>query len=410
MRRLLVLTTTVILGAALGLYAFAPYLMALAFEGSPTLTWRNVGQYVEVRGAAHPGWTRSSPVSGLEPNLDALFSESGGSALLAARDGELVLEHYGSGVDQQTRLNSFSIAKSLVGALVFKAIAEGRIDSLDQTLGEVLPAAVGLSGMTLRKILTMRSGIHFDNKTASFGAPGSFKDSDTFPNPFGPLARLHFQGVDAVVSGLTMDPTPPDTFNYQNVNTALLGAVIERAYGRPLEDLLSEKIWMPAGAETAVWRKPSAETSVSAYCCIYATARDWLRIGIFFASNGTGITSFLPDNLWREFLGLDVPLAARRDDHYGNHTLQNVLDRDGEELQGPFTYFMGQNGQILYIMPEKNLVVYRAGERYQLLHSTLYGAWNSIPNQQASQVDEGAAHSDFSIRPLSGTQNRGWND
>lgn len=381
MRRLLLLMMALMLCAVLGLYAFAPYLMALVLEGSPTLTWRNVGEYAEVPGESQPGWLESSPATKLDPNLETLFSESGGSALLAARDGALVLEHYGSGVDQETRLNSFSTAKSLVGALLFKAVAEGKIESFDQTLGELLPEAPGLSDMTLRKILTMRSGVHFDSRTASFGAPGSFKDSDTFPNPFGPLARLYFQGVDAVVGGLTMDPNPPDTFNYQNVNTALLGAVIERVYGRPLEDLLSEKIWMPSGAESAVWRKPSAETSVSAYCCIYATARDWLRIGVFFASNGTRARSFLPDDLWREFLGLDVPLAQRENDHYGNHTLQNVLDRDGEELQGPFTYFMGQNGQILYIMPEKNLVVYRAGERYQLLHSTLYGAWNSIPRE-----------------------------
>lgn len=258
------------------------------------------------------------------------------------------------------------------------ALAEGKIASLDQTLGELLPTAPGLHGMTLRKILTMRSGVHFDSNTSSFGAPGSYKDSDTFPNPFGPLARLHFQGLGAVVDGLTMDPAPPDAFNYQNVNTALLGAVIERAYGKPVEVLLSEKIWLPSGAKDAVWRKPSAGSSVSAYCCIYATARDWLSVGMFFASNGTREEPFLPDDLWREFLGLDVSLALRSDDHHGNSTLQNVLDRDGEDLQGPFTYFMGQNGQILYIMPEKNLVVYRAGERYQLLHSTLYGTWNSI--------------------------------
>jgi len=257
-------------------------------------------------------------------------------------------------------------------------MAEGKIGSLDQTIAELLPQATGLGDMTLRQLITMRSGVHFDGRTASFGAPGRYKDSDTFPNPFGPLARLHFQGLDAVIGGLTMDPTPPDTFNYQNVNTALLGAVIERAYGQPLEMLLSEKIWKPSGAGNAVWRKPSAESSVSAYCCLYATARDWLRVGMWFATNGTVAKPFLPDELWREFLGLDVPLALRVKDHYGNHTLQNVLDREGENLQGPFTYFMGQNGQILYIMPEKNLVVYRAGERYQLLHSTLYEAWNSI--------------------------------
>jgi hypothetical protein len=72
-----------------------------------------------------------------------------------------------------------------------------------------------------------------------------------------------------------------------------------------------------------------------------------------------------------------VNLAERRADHYGNHNLQNVLDRPGQELQGPFTYFMGQNGQILYLMPGKGLVAYRAGTTYQFLHSTLYEAWNS---------------------------------
>jgi len=313
--------------------------------------------------------------------LDAMFTESGGAALLVAHNGALALEHYGPGATSDTRFNSFSIAKSLVGALAFKALAEGKIASLDQALGELLPEASGLTKMTLRQILTMRSGVHFDARTSSFGTPGSAKDSDTFPNPFGPLARLHFQGVDAIVGGLTMDEKPSDTFNYQNVNTALLGKVLERAYGRPLEELLSEKIWAPAGAQTAAWRKPSASGSVSAYCCIYATAQDWLRIGMFFASNGSADAPFLPVDLWREFLGLDVPVELRLNDHYGNHTLQNILDRKGEDLQGQFSYFMGQNGQILYIMPDKNLVVYRAGERHQLLHSTLYGAWNSIAHE-----------------------------
>ncbi|RYD84186.1 MAG: class C beta-lactamase-related serine hydrolase [Verrucomicrobiaceae bacterium] len=385
MRRLLGLTIVVLFVGLAGLYAFAPYLAALVLEGSPSLTWRNVGQYAEVKGASPPSVIRTNSTTELEPTLDAMFTESGGRALLAAQNGAIMLEHYGPGTNSETRLNSFSMAKSLIGALIFKALAEGRIESLDQTLGELLPSAPGLNAMTLRKILTRRSGVHFDSRTNSFGAPGSYKDSDTFPNPFGPLARLYFQGLDAIVGGLTMDASPPDAFNYQNVNTALLGAVLERLYGQKLEALLSEKIWVPAGAEDAVWREPSAESSVSAYCCLYATARDWLRIGMFIGFNGSPAQPFLPNDLWREFPGLDVPLSVRLNDHYGNHTLQNVLDRKGEDLQGPFSYFMGQNGQILYIMPEKSLVAYRAGEQYQLLHSTLYGAWNSMPHRLLQQ-------------------------
>lgn len=52
MRRLLALTIALMLGGTLGLYAFAPYLMSLVFEGSPTLTWRGVSQYAEVPGTS----------------------------------------------------------------------------------------------------------------------------------------------------------------------------------------------------------------------------------------------------------------------------------------------------------------------------------------------------------------------
>lgn len=77
-------------------------------------------------------------------------------------------------------------------------------------------------------------------------------------------------------------------------------------------------------------------------------------------------------------MGLDVGADELAANHYGQHISQNVLDRPGEALQGPFTYLLGQNGQVLYLMPQHGLVVYRAGERVQLLHSTLYGAWNSL--------------------------------
>ena len=75
--------------------------------------------------------------------------------------------------------------------------------------------------------------------------------------------------------------------------------------------------------------------------------------------------------------------ASRREGHYGQHIFQDVLDRKGQPLQGAFTYLMGQNGQILYLMPEQGLVVYRAGEKIALLHSTLYGAWNSASQDES---------------------------
>lgn len=374
----IVVGLAVVIGGAL---AYAPYLPRLLLEGFPPLVFAGRGHFAEVAGAAVPRDLHVAETAGqrpLAPELASMFAETGGAALLVFRDGELALEHYGSGLGSETRFNSYSMAKSLIGALIYKAMAERRIASLDVRLGDILPDDRGIENLTLRSLITMRAGIHFDTANSKFGA-GNGKDTDTSPNPFGPLARLHFMGLSAIEAGLEIDAADePVDFNYQNVNTALLGEVLETVYGEPLQALLAEKLWVPAMAAPALWRRPGATTSVSAYCCIFATARDWIRIGIYLSQNGSAEEPFLPEPLWREFMGLDVSAAERAGDHYGQHILQNVLDRPGQALQGPFTYLLGQNGQVLYLMPQRGLVVYRAGERIQLLHSTLYGAWNSL--------------------------------
>jgi CubicO group peptidase (beta-lactamase class C family) len=378
MRRVLLGLAVAVLVAIGGALAYAPYLPALVLEGFPTLTWSGRGSFADIAGPAVPldlnivAAARDVP---LIPELAEPFTAKGGKALLVYRDSALVLEHYEGGVDETTPFNSFSMAKSLVGALVYRALADGRIASLDRPVSAYLPDDAGIADVTLRRLLTMQAGIHFDQESKLGAASG--KDSDTTPNPFGPLARLHFQGLDAIETGLRVVTDEGDAFNYQNVNTALLGHILERVYARPLEQLLAEAIWQPAMASPAAWRRPTASLPVSAYCCIYATARDWIRVGIYLSSNGQPDRPFLPEHLWREFMGLDVPLAELQVDHYGAHIRQNVLDRKGQELQGAFTYLLGQGGQILYLMPQHGLVVYRAGENIPLLHSTLYSAWNS---------------------------------
>ena len=381
LRKLLIVLVLVLAGAVTATLAYAPYLPQLVAEGVPPLTWPAPGHFATIEGADTPRdleiveAVTSRP---LLPDLAAAFTETRGKAFLVAHAGRLELEHYAPGLDAESRFNSFSMAKSLVGALTYKALAEGKLESLDQTLGELLPDDRGLAGVTLRSLLQMRSGIAFDHGEGKAGAVSGDKSVDTSANPFGPLARLHFLGLGAIEGGLVADAGTTPAFSYQNVNTALLGEVLETVYQQGLEELISEKLWRPASAAAAAWRQPAVGAPVSAYCCIYATARDWIRIGQYLVENGTTEAPFLPTPLWREFLGLDVSTADRLHDNYGQHVRQNVLDRAGQALQGPFTYFMGQGGQVLYLLPDQQLVVYRSGETVQLLHSTLYGAWNSI--------------------------------
>lgn len=343
----------------------APQVLVLAQEGFPGAIWPAAGTYATVDGAD----LVAEPPAGAAPSAPAKarFDESAGRALLTEQGGVLRTETYGDGITRDTRLNSFSLVKSLVGALVLRAVADHRLEGLDVPLRQVL--GPNAPDATVGEALTMTSGLIM--------APEPPKTADTMLDdagfsPFGPLARIHAYGVEAVMPDLHVDEELRGQFHYQSANTALLGLMLERVYDRPLPQILSELIWTPAGAADAHWRRFPAGDGISAYCCLYARPLDWIRVGRFLLDNGSPGSPFLPEAMWRDFVLRDIDAQARRQGAYGDQVRYDVLDRPGEALQGPFTYFLGHGGQMVYLLPEQDAVVVRFGERAQLLHSTLY--------------------------------------
>lgn len=371
------------LGAAL---LTVPHLKGLIAEGAPGRVWPASGSFAIVEGApsaiVDPTYARSARV--LPSELSSLFDQSGGQGLLVFQGGVIQLSHFAEGFGPDVRFNSFSMVKSLIGALILKAVSEGMLESTSVPIGHFIQSIEdeSLQKVTLQQLLDMKSGILFETHGTKAISGVDEKDLEaTFANPFGPMAQLHYGGLHTLIPHLRAAQGSTNVFSYQNINTALLGRVLESIYERPLQDILSEKIWKPSGASAAHWRQYSAENRVSAYCCLYATAMDWVRVGQFLASNGGPNGEFLRADLWQQFLGQDLKPEQLLTGAYRNHTRYDILDREGENLSGRFTYFMGRGGQILYLMPEKDLVVIRFGRRHQLLHSTLYGVWRSMPKK-----------------------------
>lgn len=87
---------------------------ALFMEGYPKPVWPMSGNYSEQGSFAA---LEHAQVSSKEPpeTLLTLFEESSGSAILAARRGEIEFEHYAKGYSSETEFNSFSLVKSLIG-------------------------------------------------------------------------------------------------------------------------------------------------------------------------------------------------------------------------------------------------------------------------------------------------------
>ncbi len=365
--------------ASAAIMVFAPHLPRLAMEGYPAPRWPAAGRFTPVAG--NPSAAPFASMGELNARLSQLTAESDGKALLIYQGDRLQLAHYASDVKPETRYNSYSLAKSLIGALLMKARADGKIASLDDPIGKYLPAVgdQSLQQTPLRAFATMRSGLATETDAAKSLSGTDHKALEAvWANPFDPMARMHIKGLEAIADELTSLPERRGRFSYQNTNTALIGAVLSKVYGKPLQQLLAEKIWRPSGAAPADWRIYNTGLPVSPYCCIFATASDWLRVGAFLMHNGDEEDPFLPDALWHELFGAALAPTDRAAGSYGVHIYHDVLNRDGEPLQGSFSYMLGRGGQVVYMMPEKKLVVVRFGEGNQLLHSTLYAAWRGL--------------------------------
>ena len=338
-----------------------PHVPVLLAEGFPAAVWPAKGRFVTVPGASgQPAPVR--PHGTLSAGARELFDASGGRAMLVDQGGQIT-GSFGPGHGPEDRFISYSMVKSLVGLLVLRAVAEGRIAGLDTPLADLI--GTDAPDQTLRQALDMSGGLTATSEPVK-------SDGDEGYSPFSALGRMHVYGPEAALTDLWIDPARAGTFHYQSANTALLGMVLEAAYDRPLPEVLSRELWAPAGAAPAQWRQSARAEAVSAYCCLYARAEDWLRVGRYLLRNGTADAPFLPDALWQEAFLPDLPAADRATGAYRFHMRHDVLDRSGAAVQGPFAYFMGHGGQVLYIVPGADAVVVRFGEAPQLLHSTLY--------------------------------------
>lgn len=264
------------------------------------------------------------------------------AGVLVLQDGRIRLERYGLGIGPDTRWVSFSMTKSLTSTLVGTALKSGAIGSLEDPVTRYLPglAGGGYDGVTVRQLLTMTSGVAWNEDYAD---PNS--DVARF------LQEPAVEGRDPVVTYMARLPRahPPGAhWNYSTGETNLVGALVTAAEGRPLAELLGERIWSRAGMQAdAVWALDQGGREIGG-CCVSATLRDWGRIGLMALDGGVlGDQRIVPDD-WFAQAAVEQSETDTPDRGYGFQW----WTEDG----GVF-YASGIFGQTIRIDPERRLVI-----------------------------------------------------
>ena len=285
-----------------------------------------------------------------EKNLED-FSKYKTTSFLVIKDDSIVHEQYWDNFDTTTISNSFSMAKTIVSILVGTAIREGKIKSENELACNYIPEFKldpKKSKITIKDILTMSSGIDFDENYAS---------------PFSYPAQAYYgKELRKLTLKYEVNKESGRVFEYLSGNSQLLAMIIESATGQSISDYASEKIWKPIGAEQkALWNLDDEDGHEKAFCCFISRARDFARFGKLYLNNGNWNGQQLIDSSYvKNSISLAdlVDKEGHRNDKYG-YAWWILPDYKGLNI----FYARGILGQYIICIPEKNMIVVRLGRK-----------------------------------------------
>ena len=268
----------------------------------------------------------------------------GAIAYVIIKNDSIWFENYYDGFDENSKTNSFSMAKSYVSGLMGKAIEEGYIKSLDQPVSDFFPEfSEGLAAkLTVGDLSSMSSGTNWFEK---YYAPLSI------------TTRAYFDDdLKKIILGLKVIKEPGQAYKYSSGDTQLLAMVIEKATGKKLYDYLTESFWKPLGSENeTLWQVDSKEHDlVKAYCCIASNAKDFARFGKLYKDHGKWKGEQLLDSA---FVAKSITPRFAESPQYGYGFW--MQKRNGKS----FFMMRGHLGQYVIVEPEDNIIIVRLGHQ-----------------------------------------------
>lgn len=198
--------------------------------------------------------------------FDLAFQDQATQSAVLIKNGYIIKERYSESFDQESYGTSWSMAKSFYAALIGISIDRGEINSLDDKVSDYVDYYNDeRSEITIRQILNMTSGLDF---------PKNEHESMFF---------RHDQ--IAYVKDVGVEKLPEQVFEYNNVNSMIVGEILKNATGISAEILLEDRIFKPIGIDKfTLWKDGSGNPMT--YCCIDMSARDYSRFGLLFSRKG----------------------------------------------------------------------------------------------------------------------------
>jgi CubicO group peptidase (beta-lactamase class C family) len=305
------------------------------------------------------------PGAALREAVDALFADPAAGetrALLVLRDGKTVAERYGAGFGADTRQIGWSMSKCVTGLLVGQLVADGRL-RLDAPAPVPAWQRAGdpRGAITLRMLLQMRAGLsHLESADPVYNA-------DT-------VKMLFLEGRDdmaAYAEGQPLATQAGTRFNYSTANSVILADLAARVLapgGTPaarqqaVSHYLQSRLFEPAGLFSML-PEFDARGTMEGGSMIWATARDWAKLGELLRHDGVASGMQIVPRGWIAFMRSATPANPA----YGGQLWLNRASAISKENlfpgRAPADLFacLGHRGQYVIVSPSQRLTLVRLG-------------------------------------------------
>ena len=272
-------------------------------------------------------------------------TDFGTIAYVIIKNDSIWFENYYDGFGENSKSNSFSMAKSYVSAMLGKAIMQGKIKGLDQPVSDFFPGFDKgyAADLTVGDLSSMASGSDWDER---------------YYSPFSITTRAYFYDDlrKMMLERVKIIEQPGMKFKYLSGDTELLGMIIEKATGKNLSDYLTESFWKPLGCENqALWQIDSEDSGMEkAYCCIASNAKDFARMGKLYKDHGKWNGQQLLDSA---FIAKSTTPRFAESPQYGYGWW--LSSKGGKN----FFMMRGHLGQYVVVEPNDNIIMVRLGHQ-----------------------------------------------
>lgn len=296
------------------------------------------------------------------------------TSVLVAQHGHLVYEHYANGGARDMLNDMRSATKTVTALLLGLAIDRERIADEQAKAYAFFPDLVPAAGLdprkaaiTLQDLLSMSSVWECDDENNySAGNEERMYLSEDW---------VRFALAIPVRGYAPWQTRPADSpygraFSYCTAGSFLLGAVVERATGKPLAQFAREALEQPLGIAAVQWNRSSEGTGMGGGGTRYRS-RDIAKIGELLRDGGRWQGQRVVSQRWVG--AMLTPRAVPRDNtEYGYQIWRLRIPLQGREQW--FWALSGNGGNYVFVSPELGLVA--------VITSTGYNNRDSHPRSQ----------------------------